>query len=282
MKEYERLYSTLNTPATGLNIIRGKIKLPPYDTSQPAKKEYGFPPAFIPWWSSSSIPHYFGYWIHFLNPLRKLTFVQLSTNIGLGGPYHAFEIARNFNQFLVGTVFAYICVFEELDDEVREFAKAAGVKKPDELLKIIMENDSTPRGLRSHPLFKAETPLACFNEDEIESYQLDFPHNKMELNPEAARQICTVEIYDTLQERIVKMKNSPEWFSTSSQKKTFESLMKKNDHAGAWMCLNSRGWLYKEARKALESLALAVRDPVLDLLAEAWVKIPHEGYEKGY
>ncbi|MBL8022603.1 MAG: hypothetical protein JNM27_23190 [Leptospirales bacterium] len=99
MKEYERVYSALKTPEIGLQIIEGKIKLPSYDTSQPAKKEYGFPPAFIPWWSSSSIPHYFGYWMHFFSSSRKLTFAQLNTNIGLGGPHHALEIARTFAQF---------------------------------------------------------------------------------------------------------------------------------------------------------------------------------------
>ncbi|MBL8022604.1 MAG: hypothetical protein JNM27_23195 [Leptospirales bacterium] len=145
-----------------------------------------------------------------------------------------------------------------------------------------MEIDSTPRGLRSHSAFKEDTPIVCFNDDELDSYKFDFPHNKMKLTPDTMRQICTVEIYDTLHKRISEMVNPPEWFITTSQKDTFDRLIKEKDFTGAWMCLNSKGWLFKDARKALENLAGAVGDPILNLVTEAWVKIPHEGYEDHY
>lgn len=267
MTLYHSLYVSLELPQSVLEIASGKIELPMY--AQVPYECYGFPPALVPLWSTDS-PDYTGVWKHWFVP-RTMTFVTMSVEAGR----QTSEVARNFDQLVREITLYGMMAQGGLTPEVQAFASAMHVDNVQAVYNAFTKSGSKISGLLSLPEFQNETPLACLPSEL--GYSGEYPTKAMPLTPDNVRRVCTLEVNSALRQLIILSPFAPAWFTTSDQRPVFDSLLSANDFEGAWMSLNSTGWDFADAKRAIRRLRDVANLPGFDLLVDAWTAEPHEG-----
>jgi hypothetical protein len=135
----------------------------------------------------------------------------------------------------------------------------------------------------THPAFVGDVPHYFFEDDK--SYEGDFPHVTMQVSSESLSLSCGYEIHsrfsnglpDLRFRRYVQgLEFSPPWLKASQQPDVFEMLLQDNNLSGAWLSLNSIGWEFVEARKAIRRLAKRAGDTIFSSFAELWSSLDHE------
>jgi hypothetical protein len=303
LENYKQVYQTLRLSQKLIDIAEGTVKLPSNFCLQPPRADHGFPPAFIPLWSelSNSLSH--GVWKHWFASGREISYVCLDAEA-----YYASEVARTPEQLLAFIVFKELLTDHEIVEELKSFAGKVGMSNFDEVHQaFLLTKDSGMCNLINVSNFGTLSPLEChlnyFGFNDLPAgttkdgfgYMGTYPHVNMSLTPDSVRRVCGLEITDGLLEKIaalpfappwlsnvVKKSNSPLWVTTYDQAPIFYQLLEANDFAGAWMSLNSSGWEFAEAKKAMKDLANKVQDIAFSTLAVAWCEEPHEKFASSY
>lgn len=268
MENFERVYQALGLPRAALDVALGKVKLPLADASAPWSL-YGFPPALIPIYSESSGPSYVGFWRHHLVG-RVSTVVRLSVEAG----YRAREIARSVEQLFAYVAVAAIGISDGVTPEIERFAAGVGIRDLAALDRLSMEFGDNMLLLRGHAPFDRECPLSSFADPY--NYDGSFPCIASLDRPVELRSICVLEVERDLQHVIASRPDAPPWFTTRDQSATCHSLIEAGDFGGAWMSLNSPGWRFADAKRALRTLANKASTPDLSVIADAWIAEQHE------
>jgi hypothetical protein len=268
MKNYENVYHVLGLPPVALDVALGKIPLPLADASAPYSV-YGFPPALIPMYSESSGPLYCGFWKHHFAE-RASTIVSLSVEAG----YRAREIARNVDQLFAHIVLVAIGVHDGISPEIERFAAGVGIRDLAAFDRMSMDCGDSLLHLRGRPPFDRQCPLASY--EDPSDYDGDFPSSCILESGGDLRGICALEVSRELQQAIASRPDAPPWFTTRDQAMTCRELLDIGDLRGAWMSLNSPGWLFPDAKRALRALADKACNAELSVVAEAWIAELHE------
>jgi hypothetical protein len=256
---YEDVYHMLELPRIAIELGTGKVKHPSPLVTAPFWCD-GFPPALVPLWDTGSA--YKGYWVHWFTS-RVPTIVLYYLEEG-----RAYEIARDINQLL-----CYEANYLYDPDDLLQFARDVGLDAL-QLDAITSLTSDDPVGLKALPAFRENSPLKCHPNGT--GYEGDFPNGAMTFTEETVRRACTLEVGAELKERIAALPYAPPWFKTTNQAKVFYDLVDQGDLAGAWMCLNSSGWAYTDAQKAIARLSEKSGDRNFAILAEAWIAQPLE------
>jgi hypothetical protein len=186
--------------------------------------------------------------------------------------WRADEIGRSFNQYLRLFVLRTITIDEGVTDDLRVFAKLAGIDEEEvaRLAGISGESGEDPVALVDQPLFGSDAPVASVPDGK--GYTGDFPNPAMKTDRDSLAQICSVELDDDLFALVDRSSERPPWLrTTSNQREAFRALLAVKDYGGAWLSLNSRGWTFTDLRASLSQLAAAANDAELSLLADAWL-----------
>jgi hypothetical protein len=262
---YDDLSRSLSLPASLVEIGSGRIDVCLPDGSSPAGL-YGFPPALIPIWSESSGPGYVGWWIHWFVP-RQRTFVKVYVEHG----YRAHEFARSPRQLMVRLLIEHITLDDGVTPDVRAVASRLGmVDDLDELDALTATSGDDPLGLVAHPDFQSDPPLECV---EAGSYHGDFPTSIN--NPALA---AGLELDEDVAQRLSSSPASPRWLQSGNGPDVFRELLDGGKLGEAWLCLNSPGWEFADAKRALFDLGEKAGSRDFDLLVLAWTELPHERY----
>lgn len=269
MQVYKKVYAQL-----GLTQLECDVALGREDhvsvVSQPAK-EYGFPPALIPLWSADM--SYVGAWVHWFNPGRTKSYVRLYAD----NDFLVAEIAKTCEQLFIREIISKIAAFGEVNNSVKEFCTRHNFDVAALSVHGIEVGDYEPE-LLSIPAFYNNAPLDCYTGNES-SYSGEFPHKNMPINASTISNICSLEIIGSaLRELITSRPECPLWLKEGIQKPRFDQLLSNGDLRGAWLCLNSSGWKFSEARTAIEQLAKRTDDNRFHAVAEAWCSVNHESY----
>jgi len=292
--EYAGLFQFLNLPDVALETALGTLNFP--DTDADFVNFGVFLPAMLPLWSTED-PSYVGYWKHWFSP-RHLTIIQtyieenllareiacdfdqlarVAAQTVLRGPNKNARIDRFSSDIGLESLFLLGPLNNEgsISPEVRDLAARTGIGDPElQQINQIARTTDKQEGLLALAAFAQDPPLACFADSQ--GYPGDFPRDGMTLTPQSVRDVCTFEAGEQLRQQIAALPFAPPWFTTSDQSPVFGGLLQQGDHAGAWMSLNSSGWVVADAKTALRRLANQTREPGLDLLADAWSAQPHE------
>jgi hypothetical protein len=265
---YSHIYRLLGLEVRLVHLAGGEIA-PPLDSMSAPFYCYGFPPALIPLWSENTGPRYAGLWKHWFLP-RQGTFVLCSVDES----YRVMEIARTAEQLLDWLLYYSLYVDEDGEPEFRAFASAAAVTNYPAVRSLIETEGYEPANLRSLPAFRHGPPLrSCLTAAE---YHGDFPSEWMLLDRASLQRVCSLELPRRLLPVITKATVAPPWLAATEQARVFQGLLRAGDLAGAWLSLNSSGWMFSEAKKAIRQLADRAGDTAFSVLAEAWVAQPHE------
>lgn len=264
---YRDVFKSLELGGMAEKCAFSDIEIPVYFIEQ-NPEPYGFLPAMIPIWREDV--DFVGYWYHWFTDIRSTTLVQQSPELS----FEVKEVARDFTQLLIVTLFRKAAALECLSDFDIKQTKELGVDL--EMLKKIHETEGdAPNVFLKMDEFKSKAPL-YFDPSE---YNGDFPCNQVPLSGDYLRNTCTVEFADVLKSEMIDLDIFPPWFHVKEQAPLFYDLLKKKDYLGAWMSLNSNGWDFFDAKKAILMLADEVNDKKFSLLAEVWASNPHERYE---
>lgn len=193
------------------------------------------------------------------------------------------EVARSFEQLMYCVLLCQIYAEDGITGDARQLADAVGIPDIDSLGDLAEETGDDVSSLLAHPVFRDDPPHACFEDDSL--YPGDFPHPGMALTPEALRHVCGYEVHSRFgqgkpdplrfRQRVGALETAPRWLRSTRQPPVFQDLLNQGDLLGAWMSLNSPGWTYAEARKAITVLAASAQDEDFSLMATAWVSLPH-------
>lgn len=270
MNKYSRLFSFLSLPGVARDIAFRTLTVPFY-TDTPFNA-YGFVPALIPLWATDS-PSYTGYWKHWFVPHREPTFVEVYVR----DEYRAIEVARNFMQLMRRSVLTALTIEGAVTPDIQTFAMQVGITdvELEEIASLTQVSGDDDAGLLTLPAFVHAPPLACYH-GRTKGYFGDFPHDGMALTEQNLYNICTFEVSEDLYRRILDLPFAPPWFTTTDQPLLFTQLLQQGNLQGAWMSLNSTGWRFLEAKKALKRLGEQSNTPGFDLLVEAWTEETHE------
>jgi hypothetical protein len=279
MTSWFACYDRIGLPATAISLATGELAIE--DDSSPV--EGGFPPALLPLTDTAGGMMY-GYWKHWFVSSRKMTIVEFYGQTRFGRPLLVMELARNFTQFVYVRLFQEFAVSDELSDESVNLALEAGISDTDHIQEIVEEYGDDEAALLNLPCFRGDPPQACF--ENLASYPGDFPRPGVDASPLSLSGACGYEIHsrfgngvpdpDRLRERVAALPGAPPWLKGGKQTEVFERLLGDGDLAGAWLCLNSPGWTFDQARLAIASLSSRAKDPIFATLAEAWAALPHE------
>jgi hypothetical protein len=265
---YKTVHAMLGLPPAAVRCARGELPLPSSRFRVPFGS-YGFPPALIPLWSESSGPRYFGYWVHWFVE-RAPTLVRLEVSDW----YTAHEIARTFEQLAARLTLDAIVVNDGRTEGLESFARECGLTNVEEIDTVSRQSGDDPRGLLALPLFAEHPPAELLQEGD--RYDGSFPWPGMELTPERLRTISTLETTRELRARIAASPFAPPWFTTEDQQAVFDAAMGDGDPRSAWMALNSHGWRFADAKRAIRQLAEGHGTEAFRTLAAAWTAEPHE------
>lgn len=263
---YSEIFLRLDLPELAKKCATGKKKVPVYFIEQEPDL-YGFLPAMVPLWREDS--SYVGYWCHFFCPTGRYTIVQQNPELG----YRVQEVARTIDQLVWETIYRQISALPEVDDSERQLSAELGVDV-DRLLKLNDKYEGSEDALFELSAFESKRPLSL----ERDNYDGDFPVSEIQYTPERLRNSCTVEYEKEVLDSIQELDIAPPWFKVEDQASVFYDLLKKKDFLGCWMSLNSNGWEFKDAKKAIIFLAEASQSAELLALAHNWSSCSHEKY----
>lgn len=238
-----------------------------------------FPPALVPIWVTGA-QTVFGLWKHWFST-RYPTYVELYGTTVFGRRNKVVERGRTLMQ----AVYVHICVCiigdDCIDRDVRRFAADCGITDIDEL-EALLNQGLDERLLCTHPAFANNLPLALVREADLGAYKGDFPTPNSPRDPAALRRYCPYEMDshslfvkrgDRSLAEAPRYTQGPEWFLATAQYDVFARLLRARDLDGAWMCLNSPGWRFEDARHAIRQLAMVHGDPAFSELAAVWSEL---------
>ncbi|MFZ6780184.1 hypothetical protein ACO0LD_25405 [Undibacterium sp. Ji83W] len=274
MKAYEKVYQHLDFPSELIALANGDLKIPRGTEDQPACC-YGFPPAMIPLFSAPDSMIYTGYWKHWFGS-RSSSFVRMHVNV----LFRLTECARSVEQFKDYLVMRELVFADELTSEVDGFARALNVSNLNLLDQISTEFGDRPAGFLHLPSFSNNPPLSCFRDPS--AYKGDFPHVGMNIDQYFMSESCSLELNETLENEYLSESFCPNWFKNYKKTEVFAALLDEGKLSEAWFALNSNGWSFIDARKALNLLASKYDDFAFHTLVDAWCSLDHTKYKVGY
>lgn len=272
MKLYEKVLSGLGLPEELIALAMGRLQLPNGMEEQPARC-YGFPPAFIPFWSSPDAMIYTGYWNHWFCD-REASFAKMYVKLG----YVVSEIARTCEQFKAYEVLNELVFADESTPEVANFAAKLGVDL-DEIEHFAEIHGDDPTKLYLLPEFAVRTPLeSCFGS---KVYDGGFP-TVSSANGSAKKEVSSFELNETTARAFLASPGCPPWLKPSDKPRLFQNYLSAGDLTSAWFTLNSTGWTFADARAALKNLAQHSEVDNFHEMVEAWMSLPQDQYNVGY
>lgn len=279
MNGYIELYQELGLPSPAVALAAGDLQL----GNELPPSWMGFPPALLPLTSTESGIER-GFWKHWFVTGRELTIVEFYGQTLFGKPLIAMELARNFTQFLYIQMLQEITLSGGLTPSSRQLAESAGITDLEWLHSLASEKGDELAELLVHPVFRDDPPQSCF--DDLSSYSGDFPKASPDISLSLLARACGYEIHsrfgngapdpDRYRLRVANSPESPIWLKAESQPAVFYQLLGQDDLSGAWLSLNTPGWMIGEARQAISILSEKAHDPRFTLLANAWSSLPHE------
>ncbi|MDG9669395.1 hypothetical protein ONV78_16775 [Hahella sp. CR1] len=263
--DYKSLLINMGFPLLASEIAAGDIALPFFVEQNP--ELYGFLPGLIPLWRDNG--RMVGYWKHW--------FCRRSTTIVIERPqveYLHSEIARSLDQLLYLACFDDIVSEDGVSDELRHIASAISIQGLDELNELYEDYGDDKACLMRLDVFKRNPPFHL----DSSGYKGDFPNKNMIFSKELLTKTCLTEFDENLKPQVSTLEESPYWLKTDDQEPLFYQLLEDSNFAGAWMSLNSNGWRFSDAKKAMLKLAEKANNPTFSLLANFWSSLPHEQY----
>ncbi|MEC6830176.1 hypothetical protein VXS06_00015 [Photobacterium toruni] len=261
--EYSKIYDLLGFSSISKQVFTSQIELPISFIEQ-SPQTYGFLPALVPIWREDN--DFIGYWRHWFCEKRPTTIVQQHPEYN----YETEEIARNFHQLLVDTFLRKIAASEEgINESLLKICKVLGL----DINAIKKHYDKYGDSFENYQNF------VCFQNQEPlihggAAYNGSFPNGiSTELH-----NVCSVELNDEIKAVLKNLNNVPIWLLSNDQEPIFYSLIENNDLSGAWLSLNSNGWEFSAAKKAIMHLANASQDQKFRQLAQVWATQEHERY----
>lgn len=219
---------------------------------------YGFPPALIPIMSDGTWPVYVGLWKHWFVP-KAPSFVELN----VGNNYRLAEIARTDRHLALLMIIRLIVQKDDVDDDVLWLSTHLDVSADDlsRLDRFTQEYGDDPKRILLIPEFAA-IPPADF--PEADDYSDDFliASGHQIGGSEAPRDVSLAEVEEQ------------PWLNPHSDKqKLFDHYMQDRNFSKAWLALNSSGWEFPTAAKALEKLMDNSDDPSFHQLCDGWIAL---------
>lgn len=227
-------------------------------TYQAPPEWLGYPPALVPIMSDG--PTYLGLWRHWFLP-RRDSFVTLSLeNDGL-----VTEVARTERQLATLLVVELLVLEDTVTDEVEWLARRLDVADVDEVDEHTNEHGDDPQELAGLRVFATDTPLATADPAE---YDGEFP--TMERTDGTRRSWFE---YDPDIVKAVPV--TPPWLDPASAKQSlFNQYLDAGQFADAWLTLNSPGWRFAEAARALGQLRDTAAAPSeFAAVADTWITL---------
>lgn len=292
MKAYSRLLKRLGVPDPVRKLVAGTWTVPAgwqwWPPTEPHPYPFVLPPALVPFNFQVGADLVYGWWRHWFAPDRRPTFVFL----GYDGPFHVTEVARTPAQFvalnLVGTRDTL-----NLDPNAGRLLRRVGISA------AAFPEDDFAELSGAHPTFNGTWPHGLVSDALVyngqygrQRYTGDFPPVgprsaadwKRAYTARKVRQYCGMEVAwtDGLKRAIRRhVPKPPPWLlAHADQPEVFAGRLKKGDHLGAWMSLNSSAWAPAAAADAMTRLMDAVPDPDFRLFARAWIA-ENQGKEWG-
>ncbi|MDH2433996.1 hypothetical protein QCD60_15625 [Pokkaliibacter sp. MBI-7] len=263
---YIDLFANLNYDPRIVGIVSGALRHPESYVMQNVEPPIILP-AVLPMWCESI--NTTGILRHWFSSNRSETYIVQKPEF----KYAVDEIAVTVDQLVA--LESYISIANKdgkVSESVKKFSSPFSTVKIIELVELFEKYDLDEGKLSELHYFKGNMPH-CFCEGD---YSGNFPVYSNSISSITLRNSCTIEYrMDELQE-ISKLEYAPEWFKVNNQEPLFYKLLLSNDLAGAWMCLNSNGWLFKDAKKAIKRLADQANDRDFHILTESWTSLPLE------
>lgn len=262
-------------------IVSGQLQVPDTETYISSL----FAPALTPVWSTGA-GTIIGLWTHWFSERRAPTFVQYYGQTTFGVRNMVFEYARTFEQLLYVHLLECFTNDDGIYDATASFMSKVGISDSNSIDKVSMESGK-PEGFLGHPSFVENSPLSCF-ENPAFHYRGDFPHESMDLTKDTLRNSCNIEYHSgfknmapdlTFRDLVEKREDVPIWINAISQRPVFQQLLGDGDLLGAWMSLNSSGWMFGEAKLSIQELAQAARNHSFNVVAETWCSLPFRDNE---
>ncbi|PXF28701.1 hypothetical protein WH50_24865 [Pokkaliibacter plantistimulans] len=223
-------------------------------------------PALIPIWCDQTDT--VGLWKHWFTNSRYPTIVIQSPE----NCYRVQEIALNLDQLIASESYSLISAEGDVADDISSFCAPVESINVNEIVRLYKKYDHDPKRLSELDIFKDNVPMFI---SEME-YKGNFPKYSSDISSSELRNSCTVEYSKDVVDEISELDISPEWFKVKDQEPLFYKLLLKEDFSGAWMCLNSNGWMFEDAKKAMKKLANKVNDKNFSILTEAWTNLSLE------
>lgn len=272
MDLYTRLLADLGLPAWIGEVRNGRWLADAMVWEAPADW-YTCPLALVPLTSDGSGPRYVGIWVRWTAAGRFLHFVE-------AGPEDRFllqEMALTVEQFAARLVMHAMSAADDVTDDIRAFAAAAGIVDLDALDRHTTRYSDHPRTLIHLPLFDTPRPAtACaegLSRDGITPFAGDTPSSE---EPGAA----WFELSGARRAALAEDPAAAPWQRRNAPVEAlFADAMARGDHLRAWAILNSTGWKLPAARKAATDLAAAVADPVIAAQLRAWVDFSQKSFD---
>jgi len=267
--DFSALCLAVGLPAQASELASGRIHSEPFGMEAPPNVYGGYPPAAVPLWGQDL--SCWAAWKHVLVPSRSVSFVYFHPEDG----YRPEEVARTWQQF---AVFSATCIASlEPDRAVKiEKLKLLGLDESD-VAAIIDAWMPDIMDIGSHPVFRRNRPLKFV--DENEAYDGEFPRNGV---AESSRLPITCGLEYGLGGPSTNLDlTSAPWLLPNGGPRGFEMAMGKGDLSGAWLSLNSPGWLFMDACVAMTDLRTKAAEPMLDAIAETWLSV-HAEMPGGY
>jgi len=270
--EYETLLSHLPLPKTIASCAMGRLRVPVAAITYPPPW-YGYPPAFIPFWSQGE-GIYVGLWKHWFTE-RTTSFVE----VYLAWPHIVVEIARTPEQFFCYATITAIVAHDGVRPETERFAQDANITNLAEIDSATMNTGDDPGGFAAIRQFQTDTPLASVAD--VARYDGWFPRVNFATSIHWWQHCCSLEVGDDVRAAWPATVPTPPWVAAPPTRQMFRDFVQAGDYRSAWLTLNSAGWPLPDARAAIGQLAAAAGNGEFSTLADAWLSAS-SGQTGGY
>lgn len=183
--------------------------------------------------------------------------------------YRVAEYARDLKQLLTTIALEEVTSDEEVTEKLREFERVAEIDDLEGLDRISWESSDLLYGLLERPEFRQDPPVSCFEDKRL--YPGDFPTEFNVVGKRDLTHFAGLEGDREVAAVIAAQPDAPEWFRSNRQREVFDGCLRAGNYPGAWMSLNSSGWAFADAGKALGELARRTGEPILFLITDAWI-----------
>ncbi|MET4083682.1 hypothetical protein ABIB40_003654 [Pedobacter sp. UYP30] len=262
MQKLTAIYNELGVEKTLIDLSNQKIEIPYLDTyNNPDQYWYPHPPVLIPLFIGHGAS-YKGILCHFFSP-RKRSYIEYELEWGF-----MLEFARNVDQIYAQMVLDMDMVAEGLDDKILKFCDDVKFKESGEVDIFADKYGNVISDYNKLIHLVENTPLTYL--EDITSYTGNYPSSETVLNEKQVYNACSFEITNI--NFLRNIPNLPRWLITGNpQKDLFDELINNDDLKGAWLTLNSTGWLLKDVAKGLEKLKSKTDDNLFHLVADNWI-----------